>query len=142
MARAGTQAPAKKAALIRREGNLRRVCLGISAISTFLFASCPENPANAMTLGAPSAMHAAIVDIAVLIGPTAVLDGYTIDIGPTMDVPKGTSVPRITIITGAVGHQARHTATVHPTTTYPNRGAQWEATVAGTNNPLSHSPNL
>ena len=121
---------------------MRRVCLGISAISTFLFASCPENPANAMTLGAPSAMHAAIVDIAVLIGPTAVLDGYTIDIGPTMDVPKGTSVPRITIITGAVGHQARHTATVHPTTTYPNRGAQWEATVAGTNNPLSHSPNL
>jgi len=30
---------------------MRRVCLGISAISTFLFASCPENPANAMTLG-------------------------------------------------------------------------------------------
>jgi hypothetical protein len=44
---------------------MRRVCLGISAISTFLFASCPENPANAMTLGAPSAMRAAIVDIAV-----------------------------------------------------------------------------
>ena len=48
-----------------REGNVRRVCLVISAISTFLFASCPENPANAMTLGAPSAMRAAIVDIAV-----------------------------------------------------------------------------
>jgi hypothetical protein len=48
-----------------REENMRRVCLGISGISTFLFASCPENPANAMTLGAPSAMRAAIVDIAV-----------------------------------------------------------------------------
>jgi hypothetical protein len=48
-----------------REGNMRRVCLGISAISTFLFASCPENPANAMTLGDPSAMRVAIVDIAV-----------------------------------------------------------------------------
>ena len=44
---------------------MRRVCLGISAISTFLFASCPENPANAMTLGAPAAMRTAIVDIAV-----------------------------------------------------------------------------
>ena len=44
---------------------MRRLCLGISAISTFLFASCPENPANATTLGAPSAMQAAIVDIAV-----------------------------------------------------------------------------
>src|SRR5262245_43517514 len=44
---------------------MRRVCLGISAISTFLFASCPENPANAMTLAAPAAMRAAIVDIAV-----------------------------------------------------------------------------
>jgi hypothetical protein len=44
---------------------MRRVCLGISAISTFLFASCPENPANATTLGAPLAMRAAIVDIAV-----------------------------------------------------------------------------
>jgi hypothetical protein len=43
---------------------MRRVCLGISAISTFLFASCPENPANAMTLGAPAAMRTAIVDIA------------------------------------------------------------------------------
>jgi hypothetical protein len=44
---------------------MRRLCLGISAISTFLFASCPENPAAAMTLGAPSAMRTAIVDIAV-----------------------------------------------------------------------------
>jgi hypothetical protein len=44
---------------------MRRVCLGISAISTFLFASCPENPANAMTLGASAAMRTAIVDIAV-----------------------------------------------------------------------------
>src|SRR5262249_16728619 len=48
-----------------REGNIRRVYLGISAISTFLFASCPKTPANAVTLGAPSAMRAAIVDIAV-----------------------------------------------------------------------------
>jgi len=44
---------------------MRRVCLGVSAISTFLFASWPENPANAMTLGAPAAMRTAIVDIAV-----------------------------------------------------------------------------
>jgi hypothetical protein len=44
---------------------MRRLCLGISAISTFLFATCPENPATAMTLGASSAMRAAIVDIAV-----------------------------------------------------------------------------
>src|SRR5947208_9245811 len=44
---------------------MRRLCLGISAISTFLFASCPENRATAMTLGAPSAMRAAMVDIAV-----------------------------------------------------------------------------
>src|SRR5215468_6038622 len=44
---------------------MRRVCLGISAISTFLFAICPENPANAMTLGAPAAMRTAIADIAV-----------------------------------------------------------------------------
>jgi hypothetical protein len=49
---------------------MRRVCLGISAISTFLFASCLENPANAMTLGASAAMRTAIVDIAVyLSGP-------------------------------------------------------------------------
>jgi len=48
-----------------REENMRRLCLGISAISTFLFASRPENPATAMTLGAPSAMRAAMVDIAV-----------------------------------------------------------------------------
>jgi len=33
---------------------MRRVCLGISAVSTFLFASCPENLANAMTLGDPT----------------------------------------------------------------------------------------
>jgi hypothetical protein len=45
---------------------MRRVCLGISAISTFLFASCPQNPAHTMTLGDPSAMRAAIVDIAVI----------------------------------------------------------------------------
>lgn len=44
---------------------MRRLCLGIFAISTFLLASCPENPATAMTLGAPSAMRAAMVDIAV-----------------------------------------------------------------------------
>ena len=44
---------------------MRRLCLGISAICTILFASCPGTPANAMTLGAPSAMRAAIVDIAV-----------------------------------------------------------------------------
>jgi len=45
---------------------MRRVCLSISAIFTFLFASsCPENPANAMTLGAPAAMRTALVDIAV-----------------------------------------------------------------------------
>jgi len=47
-----------------------------------------------------------------------------------MVVPKDMSVPRITIITAAVGHQARPTA--YPTTTYPNR-AQWEAAVAGAN---------
>jgi hypothetical protein len=75
-----------------------------------------------------------------LTGRTAVPGGRTIDIGPMMGVPKDMSVPRITIITAAVGHQARHTATAHPTTTYPNRGAQWEATVAGTNNPLSGRP--
>src|SRR5262249_61229416 len=57
-----------------------------------------------------------------------------------MDVPKDMSAPRISIITAAVGHQARHTATAHPTTTYPNRGAQWEATVAGTKKPLSGRP--
>jgi hypothetical protein len=51
-----------------------------------------------------------------------------------MDVPKDMSVPRIIIIiTAAVGHQARHTTT-YPTTTSPSR-AQWEATVAATNNP-------
>ena len=109
---------------------MRRVCLGVSAISTFLFASCPENPANAMTLGAPAAMRTAIVDIAVTYRahcrPGRVC---TIDIGPMMDVPKDMSVPPIIIvITAAVGHQTRHT------TTYltPSR-AQWEATVAGTN---------
>jgi len=59
-------------------------------------------------------------------GHTAVLAGRTIDIGPTMVVPKDMSVPRIIITTAAVGHQARHP------TTYPNR-AQREATVAGAN---------
>jgi hypothetical protein len=44
-----------------------------------------------------------------------------------MDAPKDMSVPRIIIITAAVGHRTRLP------TTYPNR-AQWEATVAGTNN--------
>jgi uncharacterized membrane protein YgcG len=44
---------------------MRRVCLGISAICTFLFAGCPENPANAMTLAVPAAMRTAIADIAV-----------------------------------------------------------------------------
>jgi len=44
---------------------MRRVCLGISAVSAFLFVGCPENPANAMTLAAPSAMRTAIADIAV-----------------------------------------------------------------------------
>ncbi len=69
-----------------------------------------------------------------LIGPTAVPGGCTIDIGPMMDVPKDMSVPRIIIvITAAVGHQTRHTTT-YPTTTYPSR-AQWEATVAGANSP-------
>ena len=43
---------------------MRRVCLGISAVSTFLLASCPENPANAIALGAPSVIRTAIADIA------------------------------------------------------------------------------
>jgi hypothetical protein len=51
-----------------------------------------------------------------------------------MDAPKDMSVPRIIIITAAVGHRTR-LPTTYPNlpTTYPNR-AQWEATVAGTNN--------
>src|SRR5262249_7426033 len=57
---------AERVTLIQERETMRRVCLGISAIFTFLFASsCPENPANAMTLGAPAAMRTAIVDIAV-----------------------------------------------------------------------------
>ena len=44
---------------------MRRVCFCISAVSTFLLASCPENPANAIALGAPSVIRTAIADIAV-----------------------------------------------------------------------------
>jgi hypothetical protein len=44
---------------------MRTLCLGIAAISTFLFVSCPANRANAITLGGPSAIRAALVDIAV-----------------------------------------------------------------------------
>jgi hypothetical protein len=34
---------------------MRTLCLGIAAISTLLFVSCPANRANAITLGDPSA---------------------------------------------------------------------------------------
>jgi hypothetical protein len=44
---------------------MRTLCLGIAAISTFLFVSCPANRASAITLGSPSAIRAALVDIAV-----------------------------------------------------------------------------
>jgi hypothetical protein len=43
---------------------MRTLCLGIAAISTFLFVSCPANRANAITLGDPSAIRSALVDIA------------------------------------------------------------------------------
>jgi hypothetical protein len=44
---------------------MRTLLLGIAAASTFLSASCPASRANAMALGAPSAIRAMIVDIAV-----------------------------------------------------------------------------
>jgi hypothetical protein len=44
---------------------MRTLCLGIAAISTFLFVSCPAHRANAITLGGPSAIQAALADIAV-----------------------------------------------------------------------------
>jgi beta-galactosidase GanA len=44
---------------------MRTLCLGIAAISTFLFVSCPANRANAITLGGPSAIRTALADIAV-----------------------------------------------------------------------------
>jgi hypothetical protein len=43
---------------------MRTLCLSIAAVSTFLSASCLANRADAITLGAPSAIRAAIVDIA------------------------------------------------------------------------------
>ena len=65
--------------------------------------------------------------------PTAVPGGRITDIGPTMDVPKDMSAPRIIITVIAVVDRTRHTTT-YLTTTYPSR-AQWEATVAGANSP-------
>jgi hypothetical protein len=43
---------------------MRPLYLGIAAIFTFLFVSCPANRANAITLGDPSAIRSALVDIA------------------------------------------------------------------------------
>src|SRR3982074_792399 len=67
MARASAQAPAERAALNHwrpREKNMRTLCLSIAAVSTFLSASCLANRADAITLGAPSAIRPMIVDIA------------------------------------------------------------------------------
>src|SRR5215813_9194543 len=54
----------ERAALIQGRETCEQ-CVWASLPYLYFFASCPENPANAMTLGAPAAMRTAIVDIAV-----------------------------------------------------------------------------